>query len=55
MEQAERIDVAGIQETGHPFALFRKETAVRGIAHRIVDVDRFVADIVVAAENQLRA
>ena len=54
VEQPERVDEAAVQEAAHPFAFFGQETAARGIAHRVVDVDRPVADVVVAAQDQLR-
>ena len=53
MQQAESIDEALVQETGHPLPLFGQEAAVGGIAHRVVNVYRLVADVIVPAQNQL--
>ncbi len=53
VQQAEGIDEALVQEAGHPLPLFGQEAAVGGIAHRVVNVYRLVADVIVPAQHQL--
>ena len=52
-KRTERVHISRRQETRHPFPFFRKETTVCCIPDRIMNVDRLMADIIIATKNQI--
>ena len=55
VEEAERVNHAAVLPSVHPFALFGKEAADADLPLGVVDVDGLVADIVVAADDDVGA
>ncbi len=55
MKEPERVDESAVDEAADPLALLGQKPADGRIAHRIVNIDRPVTDIEVAAKNQFRA
>ena len=55
MKEPERVDESAVDEAADPLALLGQKPADGRIAHRIVNIDRPMTDIEVAAKNQFRA
>lgn len=53
IKRTERINEARRQETGHPFPFFGQETTVGSITNRIVNIDRFMANVIIPTKNQI--
>ena len=54
IKQTERINKACREKTRHPFPLFGEETAILRITDRIMNINRFMAYIIITAKNQIR-
>ena len=52
-KRTERVHISRRQETRHPFPFFRKETAVGRVPDRVMNINRLVTDIIIAAKNQV--
>ena len=52
IEMSETIGHASIKPSIHPFAFFRQKAAGIFVANRIMDIDGFVTDIIVATNNE---
>ena len=55
MEVTEGIYKAGVDKPTNPFPFLGQETAVLGVAYRIVNIYRAVTNIIVPAKDQVRA
>src|SRR5690606_7266331 len=55
IKMTEGVYISIVEPFIHPCAFFRQETAALFIAYRVVDVYLFVADIVVAANDEVGA
>ena len=52
-KRTERIHIPCRQETCHPLPFFRKEATVCRIPDRIMNINRFVANIIITTKNQI--
>ena len=51
VNRSERIHKSAAHESIHPFAFFRQETRTVRVAFRVMNVNRFVANIVIARDD----
>lgn len=55
MKGTEAVDISVGEEVGEPLSFFWQEAGVVGVSDGVVNIDGFVADVVIAGEYQLRA
>jgi len=55
VKMAERVHKSAVDKPAQPFAFFGQEAGTGGISYGIVDVDGFMTDVIIAADDQVGA